>query len=145
MTNHDLGMNIDQILVLKGPSIRDSSYTAKLNAFEYGLQHNHSVQQVVTSSDVPGKEIEWSTGFSIKGRDPDKNTILRILGVSYSFMDVYDIRMLAGRRFGKEAADDTVCILNAAAVAALGIDKPEDAGHCSGFLQHKFQGYRRGR
>lgn len=126
MTNHDLGMNIDKILVLKGPGIRDSTYSTKLNGFKSGIQNNHLVKQIVSSSDVPGKEIEWSEGFDIKGKDPDKSIVMRIMGVDYSFLDVYNVRMLAGRRFGTEAPGDTVCIINSTAVKAMGIDNPED-------------------
>lgn len=127
MTNHDLGMNIDQVLVLKGPAIRDSTYITRLDAFKSGIKDHHLVKQITTSSDVPGKEIEWSSGFFIKGKDPNRTTVMRILGVDYTFMDAYDVRLLAGRRFGNEAAGDTVCIINSAAMAALDIDKPEDA------------------
>lgn len=127
MTNHDLGMNIDQVLVLKGPAIRDSTYNVRFAGFKSGMQNHHLVKQIATSSDVPGKEIEWSSGFFIKGKDPDRTTVMRILGVDYAFMDAYDVRLLAGRRFGAEAPGDTVCIINSAAMAALDIDKPEDA------------------
>lgn len=127
MTNHDLGMNIDQTLVLKGPAIRDSTYGARLDAFRSSLESHHLVKTMATSSDVPGKEIEWASGFFIKGTDPNRPTVMRILGVDSAFMRAYDVRLLAGRPFGNHAPGDTVCIINSAAMAALNILNPEDA------------------
>jgi putative ABC transport system permease protein len=127
MTNHDLGMSIDQTLIIKGPAIRDSTYGTKFNTFKTNVMNHHLVAAVATSSDIPGKEIEWSAGFFIKGTDPNRTTVMRIMGVDSAFMRAYDVRLLAGRGFGGQSAKDTVCIINSAALQALNIENAQDA------------------
>ncbi len=127
MEDQELGVQIDQTLVLRGPEVTDSTYADKLQAFKTEMLRMPGVQKMTASSDVPGNKVGWNAGgISLVGSD--KTNQYRILGVDNDFTEAYGLKVIKGRTFSKQFASDSMAVLfNEAAVASLGFASPEEA------------------
>jgi putative ABC transport system permease protein len=129
MRSRDLGVNINQTLVVNGVnSMKDSTYNTVYPAFRQDILHLKDVQAITGSSDVPGTEITWSTDWQRLRTNPKKNYTLRHLGVDYDYINNFGLKLIAGRQFSKDfPTDKKGVILNESAIRELGYAKPEDA------------------
>jgi putative ABC transport system permease protein len=139
MRSRQLGINIDQTLVVNGVfSMKDSTYNTIFPAFRHDLLSLKDVKGITGTSDIPGTEITWTTDWQRLRGNPKKNYTLRHLGVDYDYISYYDLKIIAGRNFSQDFRTDTKgVILNEAALHELGYAKPEDA---IGELLHANQG-----
>jgi putative ABC transport system permease protein len=128
MRSRDLGVNINQTLVVNGVnSMKDSTYNTVFPGFRQDILHLKDVQGITGSSDVPGTEITWSTDWQRLRNNPKKNYTLRHLGVDYDYFNNYGLKLIAGRQFSKDfSTDKKGVILNESAIRELGYAKPED-------------------
>ncbi len=63
MRNQQLGVNINQTLVIDGAqSVRDSLYQNIFQPFKNELLQQPGVKSIAASTSVMGKEIYWTTG-----------------------------------------------------------------------------------
>ncbi len=112
MRNQDLGVDIDRTLVIKGPSVSDSTYSEKLTAFTEVMKLNASVENVVVSTGVPGREVGWNAGGIRREGAPDTDgKQYRVLGLGYEFVETFDMKVIAGRAFNKDFGDEESKIL----------------------------------
>jgi len=128
MKSQELGVQIDQTLVLRGPNVKDSTYATKLTAFKNELRRNPAIQRVTASSDVPGNKVGWNAGgVRLVGSDPNKSQQYRVFGVDYDFIKAYGLKVLKGRDFDEKfASDSSAVIFNEAGIKLLGATKAED-------------------
>jgi len=128
MRTHDLGLNMDNTLVLKGPQVADSLYNAKYNSFKTELLRLPGIESMTASIYVPGREIDWTRGIRRLSDGPNDFVRIFNLGVDHDFIDAFDVRVIAGRAFTKEKKSDEIAVvLNMAAVELLGYNSPSDA------------------
>jgi putative ABC transport system permease protein len=129
MKKQDLGVNIGQTLVLRGPNVTDSTYGEKLTAFKNEMLRQTNIQSIAASSDVPGHKVGWNAGgIKIFGSDPGTAKQYRVIGVDYDYVPTYGLRVIRGRNFSKDFRSDSSAVLfNEAAVKQLGFTKLEDA------------------
>jgi putative ABC transport system permease protein len=130
MRSQDLGMNIEQTLVLNGPEIftDDSTYLSAYRAFQQDLLRVPGVQQVAASSEIPGSLIYWTNGGRGVRQPRESNSILYLMGVNEDFLPTYDIKLLAGRNYGTDyGLDGSSIILNETACQAFGLGSAEAA------------------
>ncbi len=129
MRKQDLGVNIDQTLVLRGPSVTDSTYSNKLNTFKTELLRIPDIKKISASTEVPGNKVGWNAGgIRLVGSDPKTANQYRIIGVDYDFMDAFGLKVLKGRNFSNQfSTDPKAVLLNEAAVKLMGFAKAEDA------------------
>src|SRR6185295_1784348 len=101
MSHKELGFNMDQVLVVKPPVLTnwDSTFLNRANSFKEELKKIAHVKGAATSWNVPGGDI----GRSFNVRQADSATTakftMRHTSVDYDFLDVYGIKLLAGRNF----------------------------------------------
>ncbi|HEV7334199.1 MAG TPA: ABC transporter permease [Flavisolibacter sp.] len=129
MKNQDLGVDINQTLVVRGPSVSDSTYTKKLTAFKTELLRQTGITKIAASSEVPGSKVDWNAGgIRLAGSDVNKSQQYRVFGIDYDFVDAYGLRVIKGRNFSRDFISDSSAVLfNEAAVKQLGFEKPEEA------------------
>lgn len=128
MKNLDLGFDMTDTMVIQGPANTDSTFNSTMQAFRNTLTNKPIVQQVTTSSNVPGDEIFWTRGMRKLEDTQDKNFIVYLAGVDYDYFEAYDINILAGRNYDRSLSTDTGNILiNYAAMKSLDIPDPEAA------------------
>ncbi len=129
MQNQDLGVDIEQTLVLNGPAVRDSSYSSKFKSFKKELLNVTGITGVTTSSSVPGQKIEWNAGgIKVVGAGTTTEKQYRIQGIDYDYVDFYGLTIVKGRNFSEQYGTDPQAVLfNEAAVKLLGYNDPKDA------------------
>jgi len=129
MQKQDLGVRIDQTIVLRGPNVTDSTYNDKLNSFKIAMLNTPGITAISASTEVPGGKVGWNAGgIRLVGSDPRKANQYRIIGIDYDFINTFGLKILKGRNFSKQFATDPDAVLfNEAALKLIGFDKPEDA------------------
>jgi putative ABC transport system permease protein len=132
MNSKDLGVNIEQVLVLRPPSLTpwDSTFIDRVNSFKEELKSIASVRATTTSQRLPGNEM--SRSFNVRRVGTEDNFTTRRTGIDHDFIDLYNIKMISGRKFVPEDYNVSFrqlhnAIINENAVKLLGFGSPEDA------------------
>jgi putative ABC transport system permease protein len=128
MRHQQLGLNINQTLVLEGAaSLQDSIYDQAYQPFKTTLLQQPGIKSVTASSIVAGQEIYWTEGFRRLG-DAQKAVTLYIQGIDYDFVPAYGLRLVSGRNFSPQFPTDRHgTLINQTALDLLGFKRPEDA------------------
>jgi putative ABC transport system permease protein len=131
MLKGDIGMNIDHVLVVERPSIGPGQpgFNATVNTFRNELKSNAVVEAFTMSSTVPGKQREYKTVVKLYGASDDQLFTVRMNSMDFSFQDVYNMKLLAGRMFSEDFVQDpdTSVVITESTARLLGFKKPEDA------------------
>lgn len=132
MMNRDLGMNIDQVLVVERPGIspRDrQAFNSAVDVFRNELKKSPSITGITTSVTIPGKQREYKAVAKRYGAPDDDQVTLRFNSMDYDFIDVFKMKLIAGRAFSEEFTQDpdTSAIISEAAAKLLGYSTPEEA------------------
>lgn len=134
MNKKQLGFNMGQVLVINPPTLTqfDSTFIDRVNTFKEELKQIAHVKAATTSWNVPGGDIGRS--FNVRQADSastNKFTV-RHTSVDYDFLDVYGIKLIAGRNFtrsdhNQRGANLRAMLINRSAAKLLGFRSPEDA------------------
>lgn len=131
MKSQDLGLSIDDTLVLRGPGIlQDSTYASKLDGFKKEIQRIAGIKSITASSTIPGHEIFWSSNVRLLTSDPRDNINVAGAAIDQDFINAYGVKLLAGRNFDHTMKHDDRnkrVILNLALCEKLGFRQPKDA------------------
>lgn len=132
MMNQNIGMNIDQVLVVERPGIasRDrSAFNSAIDVFRNELKKNADIQAMSASVTIPGKQREFKATVKKYGSSDDESVTLRFNSMDYTFLNVFKMQLLAGRNFSEEFTNDqdTSVIISESASKLLGYKTPEDA------------------
>lgn len=129
MRSQDLGIDIEQTVVVRGPSVADSTYTEQFRTFKAELLNESSVQGITASTSVPGTKPGWNAGGIRRlSADESESNQYRVIGADYAYFDAFDIDIMVGRSFSEEFSTDPQTVLfNSAAVARMGFESNEAA------------------
>lgn len=131
MLNQNIGVNIDQVVVLERPGIgpRLPGFNASVEAFRNELKGNPAVEAFSMSSTIPGKQRQYKIDVKRYGAPHDQLISVLTNSMDYEFTDVYKMKLLAGRVFSREHVQDldTSVVITASLVKQLGFKDPEDA------------------
>jgi len=135
MQTQNLGINTEQLLVVRGPEVgKDSSYKSRQEGFWSELQQQSFVKDYSLSGTVPGSWYNFKTsGFTQAGSkagDELKAYAFAIIGDRY--LKTYGIKLKAGRNFTEQEAKvewnaNSKILLNETAVKQFGFRSPEEA------------------
>lgn len=128
MKNQDLGMSINETLVLKGPYVFDSLYQAKYKSFKNEITRIPGVKSIASASFLPGDEIYWTMNIRQLTSRAEDNLMVSVAGVDEDYIPSFGINILAGRNFypATESEGKRV-ILNLALSKQLSFREPSDA------------------
>lgn len=132
MMNQDLGVDIDQVLVVERPGLtsRDrNAFTSAIDVFRNEVKSDPSVVAISASATVPGKQREFKAITKRYGAPDEQLVSLRFNSMDYDFIDVFKMKLLAGRVFDEQHVldTDTSVVITESASKLLGFAKPEDA------------------
>jgi putative ABC transport system permease protein len=129
MRSQKLGFDMNQILVVKAPRVRDDTYISRAESFKETLLQRVDIEKISFITEVPGRQIYWDAGAIHKaGDDAAASKNYQIVGVDYEFIDLFDLKFAAGRNFSRDfPADENALILNETAVGYMGFESPERA------------------
>ena len=132
MMKSDLGMNIDQVMVIERPGIADTSskgFNSAIDVFRHDLTQDPSVEAVTASLTVSGKQREYKVTVKKNSTSGIDSAIVRVNTMDYDFLDVYKMKLLAGRNFSTDFPKDpdTSLIITESAARLVGFKSPADA------------------
>lgn len=129
MRQQDLGVNIEQTLVLRDMFSRDSTYREAIRGFKQELMQHPGITDVSSSGDIFGKEVGNSTGVRWVRAESESMRRVRTFGIDQQFISQFDLEIIAGRGFreGQRPEDENEVIINETALKVLGLPGPEAA------------------
>lgn len=134
LNKQQLGFNMDQLLVIKGPYLTnwDSTFIDRENSFKNELRQISSIKGAASSNRVPGNEMSRTFNVRKLDADADIHFTVRNVGVSSEFITLYGMKILAGRNFiatdyNPDFGKLRSIILNEMAVKLLGFKNPNEA------------------
>jgi putative ABC transport system permease protein len=129
MRTQDLGFDLNQTLIFKGPLVFDSTWIQKNENFKVELRTNPNIEDVCASYFVPGDEVWFTMGFERINNNPNKSRrTLQANFIDDDFMNFYNFEFLDGRNFDETIQTDLISfILNRTAMELLGYQTPEEA------------------
>jgi putative ABC transport system permease protein len=123
MESKDKGIDIDNVLIVKAPMAKDTTWGAKmktLQLFKLQCAELPFVTGVASSTTVPSEEYRHETYLGLPG---DENKVLvHQNGVDENFFSLYKVQFVAGHDFipNAKAKNLESIILNESAFKALG-------------------------
>lgn len=127
MRNQALGMDIDQTLIVKGPSVKDSTYKAIRSSFTIETRKLPGVVSFAITSSIPGEELHWGRSFA-RQNAPENSVGCAIVAIDENFFTLLDASFAAGKNYpdGTTAWQDAI-IINETAAKVLGYYDPAEA------------------
>ena len=122
MRNTDLGVDINETLVIRGPGVTDSTFTDKLQSFKTEATRLTGVEAMTASSNVPGDEIFWTRGIRRISGDTELGMTVYNVGIDHDYIPSFGLKILAGRNYSKEFNDEDKIILNKSLAKVLAFD-----------------------
>lgn len=135
MQNKNLGMDVEQMVILKAPEIGgDSLFRLNNPAFLNQLKALSFVKQVSNTGSVPGNFYSWGAAGITRlnpQKDDDKKNY-NILMTDENFLKTFRIQLLAGQDFTSQICevpfnDINKVLLNQKAAISLGFTDPKTA------------------
>src|SRR5688572_23102927 len=124
MHSKEKGINMEDVLIVQAPIIRDTSWNVKrktVEVFKEKCARQPFVLQVASSTTVPSEEYRQETYLSLQGNSA--KSMVHQNGVDENFFDLYGVEFISGQNFIPEAnwKNKNSIILNESAAKALGI------------------------
>ena len=134
VSRQNLGMNLSQILVIKPPVLTgwDSTFINKENTFKNELKQLPNVKGASVIGRIPGDEMARTFDVQRTDVNTDNKLSMRNTSVDADFINVFNIKLLAGRNFvNTDFNSDWMklhnIILNEYAVKQLGFNSDKEA------------------
>ncbi len=129
MRKKDLGVNIEQTLVLRGAvSTKREVYKDIYASFKNDILNQPSIKNITASNHVMAQEIFEGTGASRLDNKQKESPYMSILRGDIDFISSYNIKIIAGRGFSKDfTSDNKSIILNETALKPLAFSSPQEA------------------
>ena len=124
MKSQDLGVNLEQVVAVKAPRVRDDAFKEKFTTFKEELLRHAAIKKFSFVTEVPGRQIFWDNGGIHRvGESASKGKNYQIVGIDYDFVPLFDLELAAGRNFSREfPADKDALILNETGVKWMGFE-----------------------
>lgn len=147
MQEQDLGYNKEQVLVVKGPAIADSTYSNRIASFRNEVLQMPGIERMTASGEIPGQAIaDRNTIRKLSDEEKDHVTTT-ISAIDQEFIRTYEMNLAAGRNFAENdrfifqaekdnpITDDGYLVsggqnrilINEDLASKLGFENPEDA------------------
>ncbi|MEO6719471.1 MAG: ABC transporter permease [Ferruginibacter sp.] len=134
MNEQELGMNINQVIVVKAPRLSDfdSAFMAKENSFKNELRQIANIKGATTSNRIAGDEMGRAFNVHRSDDNSGKTYTMRNMGADFDFVNVYGIKILAGRNLSISDYNADYnklhnILINVSAVKLLGFSSNEQA------------------
>ncbi|HLX90990.1 MAG TPA: FtsX-like permease family protein, partial [Puia sp.] len=131
MFNQNLGMKLNQVLVMDRPGRWDKSDSVngnRVKQFKGLLKNDPSIESVAMSDAIPGKEIRTELNYRIKDKPTEPYSSIKTMGIDEDYLSLVGTKILAGRNFSPSfKTDDQSLVITRSAAVELGFENPEDA------------------
>ena len=133
MTNADLGINIQHMIVVKSPpgDLNESgnAFFEAVGKFRNELESHSLIETMTTSSAVPGQPFDWGTNVKRKSQANQDYLNVNLIAVGENYDKAYQMELIAGRLIEKGDSPWTNgnVVVNEETVEQLGFSSPEEA------------------
>ncbi len=134
MQDRDLGIDLEQIVVVEGPYLYDwdSTWIGKIDAFKTELRRIPAIRQVSTSENLAGNRLSRIFDLRASHHDATQKFTASRMSIDHDFVETYQLRLLAGRDFRLDDhhysfREIKYVLVNQATTRLLGYEKVEDA------------------
>ncbi|MEX2234656.1 MAG: ABC transporter permease [Cyclobacteriaceae bacterium] len=134
MNEADLGMNIQNVLIVRAPAYTqwDSTFIERVENYKHQLSQIDVILSVATSSRLPGDRLGRGFEFRLSDQPSSSHYTISHLGADYNFFDTYGISIITGRKFlptdhNADYSKISTAIINQNAVSLLGIESATEA------------------
>jgi putative ABC transport system permease protein len=125
----DLGLNVDQTVVIKAPASNDNNQT--YNAFKQELLNQANIKAVSFSGAVPGQstsQFSTTSGINLSNAAVQHNYNFYIDAIDDDYIPLMGMELLAGENFKEKVNKEPGhLIVNEEAIKLWGIPNPEAA------------------
>ena len=120
----DMGFNKEAVINVEVPETSSD----KLETFENDILSHSNIRKVSFSSSLPSglKRAKWIWEIRRKSTISEEVLIFEYQSVDYNYLDLYDIKLLAGKGFA-ENNNPSEIIINQTLSSKLGFSSPEEA------------------
>jgi putative ABC transport system permease protein len=130
MEDKELGINIDQILVVKtsasfGPPGSDSLFVQKLELLGNKLSSYPDIKGTAASYDIPGKVYKSVVPSFRNFNKSNESLHLYYSRIDHHFINLFETNLIAGRNFSDMTSYNVV--INMEALKTFGFATPEEA------------------
>ena len=126
MQHGDKGLNLSQILTVKGPEVNVSR--AGFEAFKNSMSQFAPVEAFSSSRSVPGAGYNWNTEARKSGQLTSEGSQISVTWVDENFLEAFGMELVSGRNF--EFTQERIehgLIINEACLDHFGLGTAEDA------------------
>jgi len=130
MKSQSVGFKIEDILVIRGPlNIVDSTYNGSLASFKEELLKYDFAKSVAATDEIPGRLLMQGRALRLPENAQEESVLARLFTCDYDFLDVFELKILAGRNFEETYGTDKkeALIINKSVSKKLNFLTPEDA------------------
>ncbi len=129
MRSQELGVNINQTLVINSPMVTDSTQRHRFQIFKDEVSRHAEVVSVTASSSIPGAQPDWNAGGIRRlSQRPEEGNQYRVIETDGAFVKGFGLEVVAGRSFSDDmVSEEKTVMLNESGAQLMGFAKPEDA------------------
>lgn len=125
MRDRNLGMTIDDKLVVRGPMVVDSTYNSSFVSFKNSLLQIPAIENVTASQSIPGKEYNSATWFTRVDKPEVDPKFCYINTVDLEFAAAFELTFVAGSNFS--TTDEISVLMNETAARQFEFDNFSEA------------------
>ncbi len=133
MKTEKLGMDLDQLVVIQGPTVTSEGQAARNVSFKNALGQLPFVKKYAASNNIPGQGYNFSAGgiTSLSPQNGDDKKSYSMFICDERFFDTYGIQFAQGQTFSRNDAESSwnnvrKVIINEKAARELGFNTTEN-------------------
>jgi putative ABC transport system permease protein len=112
MRSQDLGISIDQTLIIEEALVTDSKSIEKYETVKNEMLRLSAVKGVTNASSFPGREIDWHrTDITLGEENAPYKYNSRIIAIGTEFLDLFGVKLMTGRNFDPAIESDKKAML----------------------------------
>jgi putative ABC transport system permease protein len=129
MRDQQLGISIEQTVVLRPPNVTDSTYLSKFEFFKQRIVQYPEVSRMAASTAVPGERPDWNAGGIRRlSQRPEEANQYRVIMMDHDFGPLIGMEAVAGRLFSGESPNEgRNVMLNESGARLMGFTKFDEA------------------
>ena len=133
MREADLGINIENILVIESPpgNVGDSERqdVARFSTLKTELLKYTGITEITNAGEIPGEPIGWGASLKLKNESDENSVYTSLISMDLDFPEFFGIDVIAGRglRKGDDPWSKGDVVINKKMAEQLGFANPEDA------------------